>query len=269
MLICDICGSRNVLNFRKISLCLKCFFYRRNINSNIFKISLHYDTYTPEIHKKISESHRNIYEFILSEIKNIFIDVKNKKVLEVGFGHGILLKSLLDIGFEVYGVDISKSAHDYAISIGLNEKNLYVSDFIKTNFKDSFDLIIMNQVLEEFDAPVEVFEKLKKLLKVGGVLVIRTKNSVFHIFASIFSLGVISYSGYSFKSLKLILKNNGFFIKKVSFTLSDGDPYGQFSLKFLISLTKKIITIISCFFYYLSFKKIVISPSFTVIAIRK
>lgn len=269
MLVCDICGSKRILDFKRFSICLRCFFYKKNTEINIAKIAFHYDTYTPEIHKKISQSHKNVYEFILKNVKNIFNEIKNKKALEIGFGHGVLLKKFSDLGFEVYGVDVSESAYDYAISIGLNKDNLYISDFLKTEFKDNFDLIIMNQVLEEFNEPFLVFKRLNNLLKSGGILIIRTKNSIFHVFASFLFIGVISYSGYSFKSLKIMLESNGFIIRDVSFILSKGDPYEQFVFKFPIVLIKKIITMISWIMYFLSFKKLVLSPSFTVIAIKK
>lgn len=273
---CLICDSEKLKALDEIILCSDCYFYQKVVMPNTADIAKHYDSYTKEKHRSILSSHRGIYGYIKSKIISIFkSNFERYNVLEIGFGHGGLLVELKNLGFNVYGVDISESAYRYALINGLDSKNLYLGDFLKLDLKeDFFDIVIMNGVLEEFYNPCDVMEKISKITKKGSVLVIRTKNSLFHIFASSYfssfipSAGVLIACGFSFKALNILLNRYGFQPLSYSFTLTKGDPYSQFSLKILAHLIKGFLSLLSYLLYYLSFKKLVISPSFIVISKR-
>lgn len=271
---CLICDSKKVKALRDIILCKSCWFYQKKHISKSYDIAPHYNSYTYEKHKVIYESQRDIYRFIKNNLISFFkINFNKYSVLEIGFGHGGLLNELKRLGFNVYGVDISESAYKYAVLNGIDSKNLYIGDFLDVDFKDVFfDVVIMNGVIEEFYDPVVVMKKISSITKKDSILIIRTKNSLFHIFASyclspfINSAGVLISCGFSFKALNILLEKYGFKKLSYSFVLTRGDPYSQFSLKFIVHITKFFLMIISYIIFYLSFKKFVISPSFIIIS---
>lgn len=66
---------------------------------------------------------------------------KNNKVLDIGCGKGFLVKDLVDIGIDAYGIDIS----DYAIKNSKKEifPRLFKGNAKKINFPDKcFDLVL-------------------------------------------------------------------------------------------------------------------------------
>ncbi len=102
-----------------------------------------------------------------------YLDVINKgKALDVGVGLGPNIKTLIDSGFEVSGIDISS----YAISELSREYpncDFHVSDILDFEMKsDEYDLILCSMVLHHLDeAGVEkAVEKMKQGLKKGGVI---------------------------------------------------------------------------------------------------
>ena len=105
---------------------------------------------------------------------------KSQSVLDVGCGEGFLLKQIYDNSeCKVYGLDYS----DYGIikhNPGLKEffkkGNIYESiDFLIEN-QICFDFIILKNVLEHVRDPENLISKLKKILVLGGKLVVTVPN---------------------------------------------------------------------------------------------
>jgi SAM-dependent methyltransferase len=96
---------------------------------------------------------------------------KNKRILEIGCGEGILLAELSTLGFDVTGIEPSRSASRRAAQRGLKVLN---GSFPETNPEGKFDLVIMSQVLEHiFD--IETFiESLKSLTSAENLLFTQT-----------------------------------------------------------------------------------------------
>ncbi|MDF7807324.1 class I SAM-dependent methyltransferase, partial [Pontiellaceae bacterium B12219] len=105
------------------------------------------------------------------------IEIKGKRILEVGCGSGAILKYLHDSGANVKGIDLSLEYLKYG-------KERYGLDLSTTNLFDlpdnhEFDLVIYSDVMEHIIAPREHLDKIKGLLKPDGVLYIKvpgTKN---------------------------------------------------------------------------------------------
>lgn len=75
---------------------------------------------------------------------------KGKKVLDVGCASGTLLKPLVQLGFDVMGIDLNEDAVYICKESGYNviKCNLY-------DLKDTFDTIIFSSVLHEFSSYTE------------------------------------------------------------------------------------------------------------------
>lgn len=100
---------------------------------------------------------------------------KKGKLLDVGCAHGFFLLAARGRGWEVWGVEISKFACDYARErYGLNiiNKGLEDTDF-PANF---FDVVTMWDVLEHFDDPSGVMMEVKRILKKSGFVFFQVPN---------------------------------------------------------------------------------------------
>ncbi|MBI4685919.1 MAG: class I SAM-dependent methyltransferase [Nitrospirae bacterium] len=88
------------------------------------------------------------------------------KVLDIGAGIG----EFLELYPDATGVDIDKHCVSYCNSRGLN---CVQGDIYNLPFEDnSFDGILLNNILEHLDSPAEAFFEIKRVLKNKGKLMI-------------------------------------------------------------------------------------------------
>ena len=106
---------------------------------------------------------------------------KDKRALDVGCREGIQSEFLKKKGYSVVPIDIEKKYKD-CIIVDVNKK---------LPFKDaSFDLIWCSEVIEHLDDPSKTIQEFKRILKLGGEIILTTPNSYCLIFRflSIFGL---------------------------------------------------------------------------------
>ena len=154
----------------------------------------------------------------------------NKNILDVGCATGVFLNIAKKRGWEVYGIDISKYAVDYA------KKNFKIraraGELNKTSYKNEFfDVITLWDSIEHINNPIKVIKVVKKILKKQGILFISTINesSLMNKAADIiykFSFGVIKkpiellhprqhITHFSDRTLKNMLEKEGFEIIEI------------------------------------------------------
>ncbi|MCF6464918.1 class I SAM-dependent methyltransferase [Clostridium sp. Cult2] len=117
------------------------------------------------------------YKDVLNTIYNIVHKKEKARILDIGFGTGILTKKLYDDGYEIYGIDFSQKMIEIA-----KEKmplaNLIKYDFSKglpKEIKDnSFDYIISTYAMHHLkDEEKNGFiEKLENYLNKDGKIII-------------------------------------------------------------------------------------------------
>lgn len=109
-------------------------------------------------------------------LKGILRFKKNGKLLDVGCAYGYFLEVAEKSGFEVFGIDPS----DYAVKqakkkFGKKVKKAFLSE---TDFRqESFDVITLFDVFEHLEDPKMDLEKINKILKNNGLLVIATGDT--------------------------------------------------------------------------------------------
>jgi 2-polyprenyl-3-methyl-5-hydroxy-6-metoxy-1,4-benzoquinol methylase len=111
------------------------------------------------------------------QLRSMFLETLTPgKLLDVGCGDGGFLNRMRQRGWSVSGVDFDKQAIASAkANYGLE---VHHGDIKSPGFQEcTFDAITMNHVIEHVPAPVEVFVEARKLLKLGGRLVLATPNT--------------------------------------------------------------------------------------------
>ncbi|MCS7230982.1 MAG: class I SAM-dependent methyltransferase [Elusimicrobiota bacterium] len=274
---CIICNSYKIKEYKNLFICKKCGFYQNKIRKSSLEIESYYDKYF-EMQRIIDMSKSSIYykikKFLIKRYKTTKI-----KVLEVGFGSGYFLKYLQNIGYDVYGVELVKRSVESAKTL-IGEDKIYLGDFLHIKFPlKFFDVIILIDVLYEINDINKAIKYINEILTENGILIIRVKNALFHIYLEklinivklfIKSPFVYHNFGFTFRSLKWLLLKNGFRIlnNKAYLYLTLGDPYRQ--LKFL----NEIVSIFKCLYFIISkivyfFTGFIISPSFIIYSVKK
>ena len=123
-------------------------------------------------HSEIEHMHR--YKCLLQVLSN-------KIVLDAACGTGYGSDIIASVAKEVYGVDISQEAINYANSHFTANSNLkYIrGDITKLPFeKGKFDVVVSFETIEHVDGKMQAkfLKEIKRVLKPEGVLIISTPN---------------------------------------------------------------------------------------------
>jgi SAM-dependent methyltransferase len=98
------------------------------------------------------------------------------RLLDVGCGSGLFMREMLNLGWDVIGVE-----PDYRAAYIAKEKfglDVYQSNLEQAGFADcTFDAITMNNVLEHLTDPLRAIAECRRILKLKGRLVLLTPNA--------------------------------------------------------------------------------------------
>jgi len=112
-------------------------------------------------------------EILLRLIDKYYRPEPNSKVLDIGCGTGMMLKSLSKYG-EVYGLDKNEKAIAYS-KIRSPKAKIVLGSFpenMQNLLPLKFDLITVLDVLEHIDDDTKALEAIKNILKPNGILII-------------------------------------------------------------------------------------------------
>ena len=108
-------------------------------------------------------------------LKKIAKFKKGGRLLDIGSGPGFFLDEAKRQGWEVQGVDLSKWSKDYAKSyFGID---IFQGIISEAAFADrTFDVAVMNDVIEHLENPKAVLKEIRRILKNDGVIYISTPD---------------------------------------------------------------------------------------------
>lgn len=185
---CYLCGGRITLflekNGYKIYRCAICGLGRTDLTGNyetFVRDNYNKGYFTGDPAKSAFASYKDDKRFIVKNMKQFLARVLKYKergtLLDVGCALGFFVELALRAGFDAFGFDPSS----YAVR---EAKNLVASSRIKKGTIGSvrytpgtFDVITMFDVFEHLGDPGRDIEKLSKLLKDDGIIVIATGDT--------------------------------------------------------------------------------------------
>jgi len=137
------------------------------------------------------------------------VDLKGKKLLDVGCGGGILSESMAREGAHVTSIDQGEKVikiaqlHNLESKLDINYKQLNIEDFYIKN-KNKFDVITCLEMLEHVPDPLSIVRACKSLLKPNGRIFFSTINRnpkafLFAIIGAEYILGLLPKGTHSYE----------------------------------------------------------------------
>ncbi len=176
---CRLCGSKNIYLYYTVGnrqqfkyyRCRECDLVNYDITGGLNQEKYADEFVDPTDEKHILNIHQDdTYDFIK---KNI--DSKGN-LLEIGCGNARILYLAREDGWEVQGLELS----EYLAETVTKKLNItvQVADFLEleANQKDKYDLIILRHVLEHLTEPLIAMDKIRNLLKPGGIKLMEFPN---------------------------------------------------------------------------------------------
>ena len=101
---------------------------------------------------------------------------RSQTLLEIGCGSGFFLEEAREQGFDVWGIEPSADAQEWAVS---QIRPRIVSGAFRSNVfpAESFDVIAAFQVLDHLPDPLATLQECRRLLRNGGILLMLHHNA--------------------------------------------------------------------------------------------
>ena len=135
-----------------------------------------------ETHKKDWQSKSSAAEGLLADFRKRVDEVEGKKVLDIGFGNGLIAIAFSKAGAEIYGVEVNQKLLSIAREIAKSEnKRIQFEhyDGKKLPFENSFfDYIFCTSVLEHVTHKEELLREMARVLKQGGKVYLAFPNKL-------------------------------------------------------------------------------------------
>jgi 2-polyprenyl-3-methyl-5-hydroxy-6-metoxy-1,4-benzoquinol methylase len=150
--------------------------------------------------------YKTLHEKVITEINSFAKGNKEVLILDAGCGTGGLLLKLQSAGYKnIQGFDFNDNAVEFSKSRGLNVQKLDITNLQGVFEKQSFDVIVSNDVLYQFEDLVieETISSIIDILKPNGVFI--SNNNAFEIFRGTHDIAVGSKKRFVLKDFKAYL----------------------------------------------------------------
>ncbi len=160
------------------------------------------------------------------------------RLLDVGCGDGLFLKLAADQGWQSHGIELSPMAVQQARRrLGGPDGRIICDEVGQAHFSDGyFDVVTLFNVLDQVTRPMDQLREIHRVLKPGGLLIVRVPNAAFHVtllrrWSALAPQLVVHLYSFSASTLRAALERAGFgAIRVTNSPLTPGDPYGALPL---------------------------------------
>ncbi len=157
----------------RIVKCCKCSLIYMNPRPDRARVLSNYKDMVDDFYVHEEAGRRESARSILRYLNKLR---KTGRILDVGCATGFLLDEARQEGWEVYGVELSTWAVDYArqklqllnITQGLLKEAHYPDNF--------FDAVVLKDVIEHLTDPKDTFEEIRRILKPTGMMCCNTPD---------------------------------------------------------------------------------------------
>jgi SAM-dependent methyltransferase len=178
---CPLCAQpeppffyrENSFDYYKCPKCSLLFLYPQPTAANLHN---HYQQYLPIAPQAVKDWGDEMAPVIA--VSACFIDklfAVPGRLLDIGCGYGFFLEAMKKKGWEVEGIELSKPAA--AIAEARNCGLIHAHAVEEMSEMALFDVVTMFYVIEHVADPVAILKSIKKLLKPGGIIVLRYPNT--------------------------------------------------------------------------------------------
>ena len=179
---CNFCGSQNNsiisewTRFEKNNIlkCSDCDLVFMETQSTRNEIELFYKKkyrklktlpiQTPQEHYNSKVSRKDVFDRTKFILENL--DLKGKKILEIGSASGGLLERLHDAGAKIEGIELNDEYRKYSQKLGFN---VFHEPIEKLGINDQYDLIISFQTIEHFVDAKSALRSIFNALRSNGI----------------------------------------------------------------------------------------------------
>ena len=157
----------------RIVKCCKCGLIYMNPQVDHSRIQMNYAAMEDDLYTQEEAGRRRSADSILKYLKKIN---KKGRILDVGCATGFLLDQARKQGWEVYGVELSAWAVDYA------KNKLQLPNITQGSLKDAhypasfFDVVVLKDVIEHLTDPQATLEQIRHVLKPSGIICCNTPD---------------------------------------------------------------------------------------------
>ena len=219
----DLCGIKKSLNMKSEIYCVRCSncgLSYLNPMPTFEELRQYYENDFDIISNRNNQSYLRGSDYIKNQLVAFEKYVRRGRLLDIGCGTGNFVFRARELGWEAYGVEVSKRYSDFLrYELRLNVVNTSVEE---VNFSSNFfDAVILNHVLEHLCDPKSVLKKIHGFLKKKGILVLYMPNELESLYSKLMLEDFLFYFQprdrptdhlyfFNKKTIQLLLRKTGY-----------------------------------------------------------
>jgi 2-polyprenyl-3-methyl-5-hydroxy-6-metoxy-1,4-benzoquinol methylase len=221
---CCVCGNTDegkfIIKYRKencqVAMCQNCSFL---FIPSYFRKDISYTNYKDEAVANQVRQGNNWLKIQRHLLRYDLIKkyAKSGSLFDLGVGWGHFLLAGQQLGYDVYGIEISEQPYLYSkndLKLPVDHINFF--DMPETR---KFDIVTMWDVLEHIDEADKVIEKCSRITKKGGHIFIQVPQIDSYIAKKYKEnwkmMGLDHVNYFSKKTITLLLEKNGYKVKTI------------------------------------------------------